>query len=197
MESSTQTGPGWQSARDEALRFVEQRDYRSAIAALEKPLLFDQSGESHALMGLACYQSENYEQAAHYYESALKLEPGNDDWRDMLGKSTANATARVDVPVPDIYYFDRQKLLEPANPAPIPLLTPPKPGHEIWAARLRQEIGNVLGEVITFLMNGLTIICGSLMGYRDRVWTNWYRRSMTLGILTLAYMREQLKKKNI
>jgi hypothetical protein len=197
MESSTQAGSGWQSARDEALRFLEQRDYRSAIAALEKPLLFDQSGESHALMGLACYQSENYEQAAHYYESALELKPDNDDWRDMLGKSTANATARVDVPVPDIYYFDRQKLLEPAIPAPIPLLTPPKPGHEIWAARLRQEIGNVLGEVITFCMNGLTIMCGSLMGYRDRVWTNWYRRSMTLGILTLAYMREQLNKKNL
>ncbi|TMA13298.1 MAG: peroxidase [Deltaproteobacteria bacterium] len=29
------------------------------------------------------------------------------------------------------------------------------------------------------------------------MWTNWYRRSMTLGILTLAYMREQLNKKNL
>lgn len=35
-------------------------------------------------------------------EAALQLGPDNRDWRDMLHKSTANATAKVDVPVPDI-----------------------------------------------------------------------------------------------
>jgi tetratricopeptide (TPR) repeat protein len=197
MGSSAQQGSGWESACDEASRFLEQRNYQSAIKALEKPILYDQSGESHALMGLACYQSEDYKQAAHYYEAALKLKPDSEDWRDMLRKSTGNATARVDLPVPDIYYFDREKLLEPADHAPAPSLTPPKPRHEIWGEKLRQKIGNALGEVITLLMNGLTLMCGSLMGYRGRVWTNWYRRSISLGILTLAYMREQLNKKNL
>ena len=198
MDSPTQAGSGWKSERDAALRFLEQRNYPSAMAAFEQPILFDQTGESHALMGLACYQSENYEQAAHYYEAALKLSADHDDWRDMLAKSSANAIAGVNVPVPDIYYFDRQKLLEPAGQAAAPLPTSSlKPRREIWTEKLCRRIGSVFGELITFAMNGSTIMCGWVIGYRDRIWTNWYRRPMTLGILTLAYMREQLNKKNL
>ncbi len=46
-------------------------------------------------------------------------------------------------------------------------------------------------------MDGLTHLWGGLAGYRDRVWTNWYRRRITLGILTLAYMRDKLNKNNL
>jgi Animal haem peroxidase len=197
MHSFAQLGPEWKSARDEAVRFLEQRNYESAIAALEKPIFSDRSGESHALMGLACYQREDYGQAAYYYKAALELKPDRDDWHDMFRMSTANWTARVDVPVPEVYYFDRQKLLDPASQTPIPSAMSQKSGHQILAAGLVQKIGNALGEVVTFWMKGLTDLCGTVMGYRDRVWTNWYRRSMTLAILTLAYMREQLNKKNL
>lgn len=190
-------GLEWESSRNEASQFLMQRNYQSAITALEKPILYDQSGESQALMALACYQSEDYQRATHYYEAALRFRPDNENWRDMFRKSTANATAEVNVPVPDVYYFDRQKLLAPASQAAGTSLTPPKPRHEIWAERLRRKIGSALGEVVTLLVNGTTILLGTMMGYRDRVWTNWYRRSMTLGILTLAYMREQLNKKNL
>ncbi len=63
MDLSTQTGLQSESARRQALRFLEQRNYRGAIEALEKSALLDQTGESYALMGLACYQSEDYGQA--------------------------------------------------------------------------------------------------------------------------------------
>ena len=40
-------------------------------------------------------------------------------------------------------------------------------------------------------------IWGRLAGYRDAIWTNWYRRPLFLGIMTLAYMRDHLNKKNL
>ncbi|HEV2803639.1 MAG TPA: peroxidase family protein [Chthoniobacterales bacterium] len=164
---------------------------------MQGPALSDTTGESQALMGLAYFQRQEHEQAAHYYEAALKLAPNQTDWRDMLGKAQANAIAEVNVHVPEIYYFDRSKLLEPANPAMDPSLTVPKPRQQIWGERARRKIGGVLGKVATATMNGATHLWGSVAGYRDRVWTNWYRRSLTLGILTLAYMREQLNKGNL
>ena len=197
METPVQEKPELSASRDEGLRCLEQRDYDGAVRALQEPALNDPSGESQALMGLAYFQRQEHEQAAHYYEAALKLAPDHADWRDMLGKARANATAEVHVHVPEIYYFDRAKLLEPPNPAMDPSLTVLKPRRQIWAERARQKIGSALGKVMTAAMGATTHLWGSVAGYRDRVWTNWYRRSMTLGILTLAYMREQLNKKNL
>jgi hypothetical protein len=111
----------------------------------------------------------------------------------MLALARANAVAEVQVPVPDIYYFDRDELLAqptvPEGALPSPLSPAPAPG---LFKRLRLKLGNALGEIATFFMDSLTQLLGKLFGYRDEVWTNWYRRPLTLGILTLAYMREQL-----
>lgn len=197
METLEQEKPDLIASRDEGLRCLEQRDYDGAVRALQEPALSDPSGESQALMGLAYFQRQEHEQAAHYYEAALKLAPDQADWRDMLGKARANATAELNVHVPEIYYFDRAKLLEPANPTMDPSLTVLKPRPQIWAERARRKIGAALGKVATAAMNGVTHLWGAIAGYRDRVWTNWYRRSTTLGILTLAYMREQLNKNNL
>jgi hypothetical protein len=197
MDPLEQQNPDLNGARDEASRCLGQRDYDGALRALQGPALSDPTGESQALMGLAHFQRQEHEQAAQYYEAALKLAPNQTDWRDMLGKAQANAIAEVNVHVPEIYYFDRSKLLEPANPAMDPSLTLPKPRQQIWGERARRKIGGLLGKVATATMNGATHLWGSVAGYRDRVWTNWYRRSLTLGILTLAYMREQLNKGNL
>lgn len=197
METYKQEKSDWIVSRDEGLRSLEQRNYDDAVKALQEPALNDQSGESQALIGLAHYQREEYEEAAQYYEAALKLGPDHADWRDMLEKSRVNASAGVNVHVPEIYYFDRAKLLESASPPTDPSLSLLRPRHEIWAERARWKIGNAFGKVMTAAMNGTTNLWGSIAGYRDRVWTNWYRRSITLGILTLAYMREQLNKKNL
>ena len=42
-----------------------------------------------------------------------------------------------------------------------------------------------------------TNLYGWFAGYRDRVWTNWYRRPLGSGVLTLAYMRERLNAHNL
>ncbi|HSQ61385.1 MAG TPA: peroxidase family protein, partial [Acidobacteriota bacterium] len=47
------------------------------------------------------------------------------------------------------------------------------------------------------VLTATTKIWGRLAGYRDEVWTNWYRRPMLLGVLTLAYMRERLNHHNL
>ena len=64
-------------------------------------------------------------------------------------------------------------------------------------ARLRTIGGNFLGAVASVSLDGITTAVGLTLGYRDDVWTNWYRRNTMLGVLTLAYMRNQLNKHNL
>jgi tetratricopeptide (TPR) repeat protein len=197
MDLSSREGSAWESWRDEGLRFLDQRKYQDAIGVLEKAASYDKTGESQALLGLAHYQSEAYEQALRWYEGATALNPHNTAWREMQEQSRANAASEISVHVPDIHYFNRDTLIGPSARGSGMLPTPAKPRREIWAERVRQKIGNVLGAMITFVVDVTTNLWGTLAGYKARIWTDWYRRSLTLGILTLAYMRERLNKKNL
>ena len=107
--------------------------------------------------------------------------------------------AKVDVPVPEIYYFDRDTLL--ADPE-VPEGTLPAAHNLIkgpgFLKRLRMLIGRLLGIVASLMTHALTQMVGKIVGYNDEVWTNWYRRRSTfIGIMTLAYLREQLNKNNL
>jgi len=164
---------------------------------LEKAVASDATGECNALLAIAHFRLQSYVQAAQFYQAALALGPDNASWKEMLVRCEVNAVAEIQVPVPEVYYFDRESLLAPANPGASPLPIPPKPRRELWAEQVRQKLGAGLGAVITFTVDSTTSIWGALAGYRDRVWTNWYRRSLTLGILTLAYMRERLNSRNL
>jgi tetratricopeptide (TPR) repeat protein len=148
---------------------LEQRDYEATIKALEQPAMQDTTGDSAALMAPACYQTEKYSQAANYYEAAVKLTPTDEGLRDMLAKARANTEAGIHVHVPEIYYFERNKLLEPTGGVKDALPTPPKPRREIWAERARRKIGSALGAVVSFIVNGVTNLWGAIAGYRDRV----------------------------
>ena len=64
-------------------------------------------------------------------------------------------------------------------------------------ARMQRLLGNILGTIVTLVMTILTHLWGVIIGYRDRVWTNWYRRRTRRAILTLAYMRDKLNKDNL
>ena len=189
------TGPG---AGTEAQQALNQRDFPRAIASLEADLERQPGADVHAMLGLAYFQSENYESAARHYAAALELEPQHADWRDMLALAQANAAACVDMHVPALAYFEREALLAPpeqaANALPRPLPAYPARG---FFAHLAHVLGNGLGEIITVLIRLAETLVGRLLGYRDRVWTNWYRRPLHLGIMTLAYMREQLNKNNL
>lgn len=187
-----------ETAETRAILLLEQRDYQAAIEVLKQQLASHSNGSTNALLGLAYFQIEQYETAAKYYDGALRHDANNKEWGEMSRMAKANAIAEVHVPVPDISYFEREKLLSgpivPKNALPPRPASAPSPG---MIKRLRLLLGNVLGAVVSILMNTTTYLWGKLAGYRDEIWTNWYRRPTVFAILTLAYMRDQLNKNNL
>jgi tetratricopeptide (TPR) repeat protein len=111
---------------DKALEALEGREYERALSLLKRELAVGSEGEPHALAGLACFQLEDYAAAVQHYTAALQADGQRDDWREMLAVAQANDTARVNVHVPALHYFDRGALLAPASvregalPAPLP-----------------------------------------------------------------------------
>lgn len=162
--------------------------------------LLDQQpdAESHGLLALAYYRQERYDLAAAHYQMALQLHPNDPEWQEMLAQARSNAGAEIHVPVPDVQFYERERLLAqpevPAGALPAPPRFRPQKGP---AGRLLILFGNVMGAVVSGLMYGASQLWGTLMGYRDEIWTNWYRRPVTLGILTLAYMRNKLNRYNL
>ena len=186
------------NSNEDAMRLIGERRFRDALGLLNAQLDVDSDGETHALAGAAHYGLQEYAEAADNYERALKLEPNKRTWQEMLMQSRANAVAEVSVHVPDITYFDRDALL--ARPVvrdgslPATPMDPPGRGLFGW---MRYIVGNAGGAIVSLAMSGVTQALGRLAGYRDEVWTNWYRRPYFIGILTLAYMREQLNRNNL
>ena len=187
------------SNNEDAARLIGERRFRDALGLLRAHLDADSNGETHALAGAAHYGLQEYAEAAENYERALKLDPNRrTTWQEMLMQSRANAVAEVNVHVPDITYFDSDALL--ARPVvrdgflPATQMDSPRRGLFGW---MRYIVGNIGGAIISLAMIGVTQVLGGLTGYRDEVWTNWYRRPYFVGILTLAYMREQLNRNNL
>lgn len=182
----------------EVIRAIERREFAHAIEALESELATHPTSDTHALLGLAYFQSQQYESAVQHYTEALQTEPQNAAWQEMLKLSQENAVARIDVHVPDLHYFDRGKLLKPPEIGDnvLPRALPQQPDRSLYH-RVRIAIGNLLGKVVTFVMHVFEQGVGRLLGYRSAIWTNWYLRPQALGIVTLAYMREQLNKHNL
>ncbi|MFZ2649313.1 MAG: peroxidase family protein [Burkholderiaceae bacterium] len=181
---------------DQARQALERRDARAAIAILEPEAARQAGSDVHGLLALAYFQGEQYGPAARHYAAALEIEPAHTPWRDMLALAQANAIAAVHEFVPELHYFDRDQLLAaPVQPVlPVPHPAPPPLG---LAQRIRNALGDALGSASASTMHTTTQLWGRFVGYRDAVWTNWYRRSLTLAILTLAYMRDQLNARNL
>jgi hypothetical protein len=181
-----------------AVQAIERGDFPVAIEALQAQLAVQPGSEADALLGLAYFQTGQYAHAARHYAAALQAQPQHADWRDMLALSQSNATAGVDVHVPDLRYFDRDALL--AAPSVDDYTLPPAPAQPPQPSLIRRlhiVVGNELGEVLTAVMHVVMRLWGRFVGYRDAVWTNWYRRPQMLAILTLATMREQLNERNL
>ena len=187
-----------QAARAQALELLEQRNYREALDLLQQNLPQQIDGEGQALLGLAHYHLEEYASAVEQYKDALRYDTDHQDWREMLATANANVIANVDLPVPDIYFFDRATLL--ANPevpeGTFPRLPDPVKGPGLLK-RLWNGFGWLVGIIATFVTDALIKLVGK-MGYSDEVWTNWDRRRFNfVSVLTLAYLREQLNKNNL
>ena len=129
-------------ASEDGKRLLEQRNYVDAVKLLRQRIAEEPDGDSQALLALAYFLQEEYELAAKHYQLALKYDPNNQEWQEMLVLAQANAVAEVQVPVPDIYYFDRDKLLAkptvPNGALPSPLPPAPTPGlslSPLWEGR--------------------------------------------------------------
>lgn len=184
------------SSSPEAQAALDKGDYATAIELLEAELKTSPGTETHALLGLAYFQTQRYALASQQYAAAVEGDPDNSDYLDMLALAQANANADVHEFVPELHYFERDELLAPPKvdnlPEP-PATAPPPPGlHRV----IQLELGNLLGVLGTKFFNAATRAVG-WFGYRDAVWTNWYHRPKLLGILTLAHMRDKLNEHNL
>ncbi len=191
---TAQAAPGeWEIARADGTRLLEARDFDDAVARLTEAATGDPSGASEALLGLAYFHQERYADAAAHLERALDLDPDQAEWTDMLTSAAANARAEVDVHVPELHFFDAETLLAPPPEPrlPTPRRVPPDP-H--WR-RVRYLVGHGVGSIGGAVFETLTRVVGR--SYSSEVWTNWYRKKLFSGVLTLAHMREKLLRDNL
>jgi tetratricopeptide (TPR) repeat protein len=181
----------------QALECITSRDYKGAIAILEKTGNPPLNGECLALLGLAYYQLAKYEDAAKNYTAALEQDATKEDWQEMLKRASVNALAEVNVFVPDQYFFKPEELLSPSVLKPDELPTTGlKPRQPKRIEKLRRRIGWLIGWIFTGIMEAATHTIGAVFVYHGK-WTNWYRRNFYFGILTLAHMRDKLNERNL
>ena len=192
---STTTGmPSLQRARE----LFARREFAPVIETLEPHIDGRADSEGHGLLALAYFHHGQYAAAEKQFALAHSQDPTNPEWEVLRQQAAANATAEIDVFVPDLYYFDRDRLLAKADvpPGALPTIPKPAPAPGLYD-KVRIALGSGFGVVASLLMGGATEIYGRLAQYRDSIWTNWYRRPFLLAVLTLAYMREQLNKHNL
>lgn len=182
-----------------AKELIEQRQFSGALDILIRHVSEGTDGEGHALLALAHYHLQEYSAAAEHYSVALQYDAENKIWQQMLESATSNVVARVDEYIPEISFFERDKLLAKPYVPDGTLPTPPPRSKGIGLLRrLRNSIGWVVGVIATVITNALIKFVGNVIGYTDDVWTNWHRRKINfIGVLTLAYLREQLNKNNL
>jgi Animal haem peroxidase len=159
------------------------------------------TGKQLARRGLARFMREDYPGAVRHYKAAIQAggTPRElQEWGEMLALSEANATAQINVEVPKPEYFKRAKLLAPPSVRDGDLPRPPRRRRgRCCFKHLRVSLGNALGALATVVMDWLIEWVGRKFGYRARVWTDWYHRCWPIGVLILAYIREQLNAHNL
>ena len=182
----------------ESNSLTDKRKLEDEIKTLLETNGSSPNSEQLSRLALAYYRNEKYDLAVSTYEKALQLAPSDTYLKEMWQLAKANDIAGVHVSVPEVYYFDREKLLSQPN---VPNGALPKEHNPVvplsFIKELRLVLGNGLGHISTALMDITTNVWGALAGYTSKVWTNWYRRPLFFGILTLAYMREKMNAHNL
>jgi heme peroxidase len=178
----------------EALKKGQDERARELI----KPLLAAKpDGKVYALAGLLEFRAEDYREAKRFYGEAVSTDRTRRDWREMHALAKANATAKINEPVPEPEDFNGKALVAPPRVKDGDLPRPPHSPRPNCFKRLQLFLGEVLGAGFTVLMNWAINWVGRTFSYRGKVWTRWYDRWLPLKVLTLAYMRDELNAHNL
>ncbi|MEO6398977.1 MAG: hypothetical protein ABIP13_10960, partial [Tepidiformaceae bacterium] len=156
---------------------AEAGDFAAAREALEGSVAEDSTGECAALLGLACFQLGDYRAAALNYLAALARRPDHEGWQHMRARAEENAEASINLYVPPVVYYDRETLLAPPQ-ADAGLPPPPPPLSVGTVRRVRMKVATAFAYPISTAVDLSTWAVGGLLGYRDAVWTNWYRKHL-------------------
>jgi hypothetical protein len=180
-----------------AISLLEQRQYASAIAKLEEVVRSDSPPDLQALLGTAYFLAARYEDAKRCFELAVRACPHNADWQNKLMLAMANAVSKAEDPFPPVDAFDRESLLAPPSlkPGAIPA-TASAPNTPRRLAQVVTPVEKVFGAIVTSIMNAASFLAGKL-GTSDEVWSNWYRKPLLLGLVTLQAMRDRLDARNL
>jgi hypothetical protein len=196
--TTAEPGPGaWRATLDEAGRLLEQGDCAAAAGLLADCAGQAPDGEGFALLGLAQFRQGEYAAAAEAYGTALQKSPNNQAWADLRARAEANAAAEINQFVPAVSYYDRDALLAAAGVPHGTLPSPPSPQMKNPVRKALKAAGDGAGFVASAFVDSAIFLVGRIGGYRDEVWTNWYRKRVTVGILTLGYMRTRLNRNNL
>ena len=186
-----------QASFAEAETMLSKGRYQDVIQSFGD--IADTSTHAHfvALLGLAHFRAQDYPNASKCYQRALTLNSNEPGWLAMLKLSNENAIAKVNEFVPDIYHFARDELMAPPVDPKLP--DPPQIRPLPYMLRkmviLRPLVGITVGRIGSFLFNTATTLLGR--SYKGRIWTNWYEKPWLIGIFNLAYMRDELNRKNL
>jgi hypothetical protein len=115
----------------------------------------------------------------------------------MRDHARANALAGVHEAVPPREYFDRAALRAAPSVKDGALPGPPPPLRSGRLRRALEGLGNGLGRLASLLSHAVVHVHGRLTRRRGRVWTVWDERGQLRAILTLAYMRDRLNRRNL
>ncbi|MBK8505693.1 MAG: peroxidase [Saprospiraceae bacterium] len=174
---------------------IENRRFKEALVILEDT---EPSSESIATKARCFFLMEEYETAFEHYKQALKLDPDNRELQEMLERSEANMISEVNQFTPEVYFFSEEKKQVPFQPRELKVDSSNQDNiAQNPLNQLRRATGQGSGFMLSYLVDGITWTSGKLMGYRDKIWTNWYRRPLFLGVLILGYMRNRLNKLNL
>ena len=181
----------------ECKSLIEQQRFADAVSKLQDATSGLPSAGWQATLGLAYFHQEKYGPASAALAEAVRLDPSRPELQELYQQARYNELSEVNVPVPDVYFFDRGLLLQPPTIEAGVLPPPPPPPPPIGAIRQIQTVlGNGLGGLFSVIMEFLSRSWGSIAGYRDRIWTNWYRRLLYWGS-DAGYMREKLNGNNL
>ncbi len=177
------------------IQFIEKGQFDLALSMLEQSAL----DEDHfGYQGLIYYLRQDFSAASKQFEQAIALHPSHHRWIDLLDKSKHNEIAVIPLHPPESAFDSVKKLesLYKSSQASYPI---PRSYHHSFSViqSIKITLGNVLGSLASWLFEWITAGWGKIGGYKDKIWTNWYRKRLFLGVLSLAYMRNQLNKKNL